>query len=58
MNTRLWQTGEDKRTWSLTALKRQDPNPTQGMVTVGEESPAHLNVGKLNIFRATFGYYP
>ena len=30
------------------ALKRQDPNPTQGMATVSEESDAHLNVGKLN----------
>ena len=24
------------------ALKRQDPNPTQGMVTVGKELPTHL----------------
>ena len=43
LSTHLWQTGEPKWTWSLTALKRQDPNPTQGMATASEESDAHLN---------------
>ena len=52
-NTHLWQTGEDKRTWSLTALKRQDPNPNHGMVTVSEESDTHLR-RELNIFRAAY----
>lgn len=30
--------------------KRQDPNPIWGMATVGEESPTHLNAGKLIFF--------
>ena len=51
-NTRLWQTGEDKRTWSLKALKRQDLSPAQGMATVPKELGTHLDTGKLNIFRA------
>lgn len=32
-------------------LKRQGLSPTnQGMVTAGEESPAHLNAGKVHFF--------
>ena len=50
LTTRLRHAGESKRTWSLTAWKRQDPNLIRGMATVSEESGTHLNVGKLNIF--------
>ena len=54
LSTHLWQTGESKWTSSLTAWKRQDPNLIRGMATVSEESGTHLNVGKLNIFRAAY----
>lgn len=30
--------------------KRQDPSPAQGMATVGEESPTHLNTGEAEYF--------
>ena len=38
--------------------KRQDPNPSMGMVTVSKELGTHLNAGKLNIFRAAHGCPP
>ena len=59
INTRLWQTGEDKRTWSLhKALKCQDPSFIRGMVTVDKELPTHLNAGKSNIFGLPAGIMP
>ena len=38
--------------------KRQDLSLIRGMVTVSEESDAHLDVGKLNIFRLPAGLTP
>ena len=58
--TRLRHAGEDKRTWrAREGVEASRPKPLlRGMATVGKELSTHLNTGKLNIFRTTYGHHP